>query len=55
MARLLAIAETEQAAEAIARQGAQWLVESYVNPAKAANAGHGHLAARPTWRHTRSY
>jgi aspartokinase len=38
MARLLAVAETEQAAEAIARRGAQWLVEAYVNPAKAANA-----------------
>ena len=38
MARLLAVAETDQAAEAIARQGAQWLVDAYVNPAKAANA-----------------
>jgi len=32
------VAETEQAAEAIARRGAKWLVESYVNPAKAAKA-----------------
>ena len=38
MARLLAVAETDQAAEAIARRGAQWLVDAYVNPAKAANA-----------------
>ena len=36
--RLIAVAETEQAAEDIARQGAQWLVGSYVNPAKAPNA-----------------
>jgi alkanesulfonate monooxygenase SsuD/methylene tetrahydromethanopterin reductase-like flavin-dependent oxidoreductase (luciferase family) len=38
MARMLAVAETEQTAEAIARRGAQWLVQSYVNPDKAANA-----------------
>jgi alkanesulfonate monooxygenase SsuD/methylene tetrahydromethanopterin reductase-like flavin-dependent oxidoreductase (luciferase family) len=49
MARLLAVAETEQAAEAIARQGAQWLVESYVNPAKAAKA-----VAMVTSRHDQS-
>jgi alkanesulfonate monooxygenase SsuD/methylene tetrahydromethanopterin reductase-like flavin-dependent oxidoreductase (luciferase family) len=49
MARLLAVAETEQAAEAMARQGAQWLVESYVNPAKAANA-----VAMVTSRHDQS-
>jgi len=30
--------EFEEAAEAIARRGAQWLVDAYVNPAKAANA-----------------
>jgi alkanesulfonate monooxygenase SsuD/methylene tetrahydromethanopterin reductase-like flavin-dependent oxidoreductase (luciferase family) len=49
MARLLAVAETEQAAEAIARRGAQWLVESYVNPAKAAKA-----VAMVTSRHDQS-
>ncbi len=38
MARLIAVAETDTAAKAIARQGAQWLVNSYVNPSKAANA-----------------
>jgi alkanesulfonate monooxygenase SsuD/methylene tetrahydromethanopterin reductase-like flavin-dependent oxidoreductase (luciferase family) len=56
MARLLAVAETEQAPEAIARRGAKWLVESYINPAKAANtvamvtSRHG-----PQRRNTRSY
>src|SRR5262249_7164134 len=49
MARLLAVAETEQAAAAIARRGATWLVESYVNPAKAANA-----VAMVTSRHEQS-
>jgi alkanesulfonate monooxygenase SsuD/methylene tetrahydromethanopterin reductase-like flavin-dependent oxidoreductase (luciferase family) len=49
MARLLAVAETDQAAEAIARQGAKWLVESYINPAKAANA-----VAMVTSRHDQS-
>jgi alkanesulfonate monooxygenase SsuD/methylene tetrahydromethanopterin reductase-like flavin-dependent oxidoreductase (luciferase family) len=38
IARLLAVAGTAPAAEAIARRGAQWLVDAYVNPAKAANA-----------------
>lgn len=37
MACLLAVTETDQAAEAIARRGAQWLVESYVNSAQASN------------------
>jgi len=50
MARLLAVAETEQAAEAIARRGAQWLVESYINPTKAANA-----VAMVTSRHDQSH
>jgi alkanesulfonate monooxygenase SsuD/methylene tetrahydromethanopterin reductase-like flavin-dependent oxidoreductase (luciferase family) len=38
MARLLAVAETDQEAEDIARRGAQWMVGSYMNPTKAANA-----------------
>jgi alkanesulfonate monooxygenase SsuD/methylene tetrahydromethanopterin reductase-like flavin-dependent oxidoreductase (luciferase family) len=38
MARLLAVAETDQAAEDIARRGAQWMVDSYMNPTKAASA-----------------
>jgi len=49
MARLLAVAETDQAAEAIARRGAEWLVESYITPAKAANA-----VAMVTARHDQS-
>ena len=32
IARLLAIAETDEKAEAVARAGAQWTVGSYVNP-----------------------
>jgi len=46
---LLAVAETDQAAEAIARRGAEWLVESYITPAKAANA-----VAMVTARHDQS-
>jgi alkanesulfonate monooxygenase SsuD/methylene tetrahydromethanopterin reductase-like flavin-dependent oxidoreductase (luciferase family) len=38
MTRLIAVAETDQAAEDIVRQGARWMVSSYVNPAKAPNA-----------------
>jgi alkanesulfonate monooxygenase SsuD/methylene tetrahydromethanopterin reductase-like flavin-dependent oxidoreductase (luciferase family) len=38
MARFIAVAETDRAAEDIARQGAKWLVNSYVNPTRAANA-----------------
>lgn len=38
MARLIAIADTDSAAEEIARRGAQWLVASYVNPSKSAAA-----------------
>jgi alkanesulfonate monooxygenase SsuD/methylene tetrahydromethanopterin reductase-like flavin-dependent oxidoreductase (luciferase family) len=38
MARLLAVAESESAAADIARRGAQWMVDAYVNPSKAANA-----------------
>jgi alkanesulfonate monooxygenase SsuD/methylene tetrahydromethanopterin reductase-like flavin-dependent oxidoreductase (luciferase family) len=49
MARLLAVAETDQAAESIARQGAQWLVDTYVNPTKAPNA-----MAMVTSRHDQS-
>jgi alkanesulfonate monooxygenase SsuD/methylene tetrahydromethanopterin reductase-like flavin-dependent oxidoreductase (luciferase family) len=37
MTRLLAVAETEQAAEDIARQGARWMVGAYMNPAKVAS------------------
>lgn len=36
--RLIAVAETEPAAENVARRGAQWLLASYVNPTKAPNA-----------------
>lgn len=36
MARLLAVAETQAEAEAIAQQGAAWTVGSYANPTKAA-------------------
>ena len=32
MARLLAVAETRDEAEKIARRGAQWLVSSYIDP-----------------------
>jgi luciferase family oxidoreductase group 1 len=49
MSRLLAVAETEQAAEAIARRGAHWLVDAYVNPATAPNA-----VAMVTSRHDQS-
>jgi alkanesulfonate monooxygenase SsuD/methylene tetrahydromethanopterin reductase-like flavin-dependent oxidoreductase (luciferase family) len=38
MARLIAVAATDREAEDIARQGARWLVGSYVNPTKSANA-----------------
>lgn len=38
MARLIAVAATDQEAAEIARRGAQWLVGSYVNPSKASNA-----------------
>jgi alkanesulfonate monooxygenase SsuD/methylene tetrahydromethanopterin reductase-like flavin-dependent oxidoreductase (luciferase family) len=38
IARLIAVAETDEAARDIARHGAQWLVSSYVNPSKASNA-----------------
>ncbi len=44
--RLIAVAETEQAAADIARQGAQWLVNSYVNATKAP-----HALAQMTARH----
>lgn len=37
MTRLIAVAETEQAAEDIARQGARWMVGAYMNPTKAAS------------------
>ena len=40
MARLMAIAETDEKAEAIARAGAQWTVGSYANPGKK-NLGKG--------------
>jgi alkanesulfonate monooxygenase SsuD/methylene tetrahydromethanopterin reductase-like flavin-dependent oxidoreductase (luciferase family) len=35
MARLIAVAETDRAAEDIARRGAAWIVDSYINPTKA--------------------
>jgi alkanesulfonate monooxygenase SsuD/methylene tetrahydromethanopterin reductase-like flavin-dependent oxidoreductase (luciferase family) len=35
MARLIAVAETDRAAEDIARRGAAWIVGSYINPTKA--------------------
>jgi alkanesulfonate monooxygenase SsuD/methylene tetrahydromethanopterin reductase-like flavin-dependent oxidoreductase (luciferase family) len=35
MARFVAVAETDEAAEAIARSGAEWLAETYMTPAKA--------------------
>lgn len=38
MTRLIAVAETDREAEAIARRGAKWLVGSYVNPSKSAGA-----------------
>ena len=36
MARLIAIAHTDEAAEAVARQGAQWTLDSYAAPAPGA-------------------
>ncbi len=45
MARLIALADTDQEAEEVARRGAQWLVGSYVNSSKASNAIAG-IAAR---------
>jgi alkanesulfonate monooxygenase SsuD/methylene tetrahydromethanopterin reductase-like flavin-dependent oxidoreductase (luciferase family) len=38
MARLLAVAATDQEAADIARRGARWMVDAYVNPTKASNA-----------------
>lgn len=38
MARLIAVAETDAAAKEVARNGARWLVEAYVNDSKASNA-----------------
>jgi len=35
IARLIAVAETDAAAEAIARAGVQWIAGSYINPSKA--------------------
>jgi alkanesulfonate monooxygenase SsuD/methylene tetrahydromethanopterin reductase-like flavin-dependent oxidoreductase (luciferase family) len=35
MARLLAVADTDRAAEDIARRGATWIVDSYINSSKA--------------------
>jgi len=41
VARLIAIAETAEKAEAVARRGAGWLVDSYANPQSTAPAGPG--------------
>lgn len=38
MTRFIAVADTDREAEEIARQGAKWLVGSYVNPTKSAGA-----------------
>jgi alkanesulfonate monooxygenase SsuD/methylene tetrahydromethanopterin reductase-like flavin-dependent oxidoreductase (luciferase family) len=38
MTRLIAVAETDRAAEDIARQGAKWMVGSYINPSKSSTA-----------------
>ncbi len=38
MAQLIAVADTDDEAEAIARRGAQWMVGSYMNPTKAVKA-----------------
>ena len=37
MAQLIAVAGTDREAEDIARQGAQWMIGSYMNPTKLAN------------------
>jgi alkanesulfonate monooxygenase SsuD/methylene tetrahydromethanopterin reductase-like flavin-dependent oxidoreductase (luciferase family) len=39
MARFVAVAETDEAAEAIARAGAEWLAGTYMTPAKATRPG----------------
>ena len=53
-ARLLAVGDTEQEAEDIARAGAQWTVTSYANPTTGASRRSrraapraGHRADRP--------
>jgi alkanesulfonate monooxygenase SsuD/methylene tetrahydromethanopterin reductase-like flavin-dependent oxidoreductase (luciferase family) len=55
VARLLAVADSAQEAEEVARQGAMWTVGSYANPAK--NAGVGGVdrstAADPVERYVR--
>jgi luciferase family oxidoreductase group 1 len=38
MTRFIAVADTDQEAEEIARRGAKWLVGSYVNPTKSSSA-----------------
>lgn len=38
MTRLIAVAKTDHEAEEIARRGAKWMVGTYVNPSKSANA-----------------
>ncbi|HUH85093.1 MAG TPA: LLM class flavin-dependent oxidoreductase [Stellaceae bacterium] len=38
IARLLAVAESDAAAEEVARAGVQWIAGSYINPSKAAGA-----------------
>ena len=39
MARLLAIASTDAEAEQVARQGAKWLLDSYVDPKILSHSG----------------
>lgn len=43
IARLLAVAESDEAAEEIARAGVRWIAGSYINPTKASGiTSHGH-------------